>query len=106
MKDPDRDTVFQLFELVAPHDEVEQLRQSYLAGGLGYGQAKQQLLDVLLDSFADARTRYTDILASEDELHRILQQGASRARQVARATHDRARDRIGIRQVSKTRNGG
>ena len=97
VKNPERDVVFQLFELVSPRDEVEQLRQRYLAGGLGYGQAKQLLLDVLVETFAPARARFADIFDAPDDIARILRDGARQTRQLATLTLERARDAIGIR---------
>ena len=97
VKDPDRDVVFQLFRLVASYDEVEQLRQRYLAGGLGYGEAKQLLLDVLVETFAPARARFADIFDAPDDIARILRDGARQTRQLATLTLERARDAIGIR---------
>jgi tryptophanyl-tRNA synthetase len=100
VKDPARDTVFRLFELVAPPREVDELRGRYLAGGTGYGEAKGLLLDVLVDSFAGARERYADIVASPAEIADLLDRGARQVRRLTRTTLDQAREAIGIRPIT------
>ena len=99
-KDPGHDTVFRLFELVAPPQEVDQLRVRYLAGGTGYGEAKELLLDVLIDSFAVARERYAELIASPGEIADLLDLGAQQAHELARTTLDQAREAIGIRPLA------
>jgi len=99
VKNPQQDTVFQLFESVAPPSEVDRLRQRYLAGGVGYGTAKQLLLDAIIETFADARERFADIISAPGEISRILDQGAERARHLANRTLHQAREAIGIRSI-------
>ena len=100
VKDPEQDTVFKLFELIAPPDEVEGLRRRYLEGGVGYGEAKGLLLEVLVETFAAARERYKDILAAPGEIARILATGAQQARERSSTTLDCAREAIGIRPIT------
>jgi tryptophanyl-tRNA synthetase len=101
VKDPEQDTVFRLFEHIAPPDEVERFREDYLAGGLGYGKAKLHLLDLLIETFTHARERFTEIMAAPDEVSRILDQGAQRVRHHTRTTLETARDAIGIRPLAR-----
>jgi tryptophanyl-tRNA synthetase len=87
--------VFQLFRLVAPADAVEAMRRNYLKGGYGYGHAKKELLQVLIDHFAEQRRMFQSLMADHAELDRLLHAGADKARQVANATLDRVRSRSG-----------
>lgn len=99
-KDPERDVVFQLYRLVAPSEQVEVLRKRYLAGGVGYGDAKRQLVDVLIDTFAGARDRYAQVVADPGEIAATLDDGAQRVRHLAADTVDRVRQAVGIRPVT------
>jgi hypothetical protein len=92
--------------LLAPVEEVQRLRDRYLAGGLGYGHAKQLLLEVLIETFADARARFADIIAAPEEISRILDDGGRRTRELATTTLERVRDAIGIRRVTTVVAGG
>eukprot|EP01136_Pigoraptor_vietnamica_P026548 Opistho-1_new@81720 len=54
-KNPETDNVFKLYSLVATNDEIEEMKANYLAGGYGYGHAKQALHQVLVREFAKER---------------------------------------------------
>src|SRR5688572_5940012 len=47
-KNPDSCKVFWLYKLLADVDQIKQLRGKYLAGGFGYGHAKQELYELIL----------------------------------------------------------
>jgi len=94
-KDPEKDNVFNLFRLLAPADAVETMRQNYLRGGYGYGHAKKELLQVLMDGFASERALYQELMTDRGELDRQLQVGAAKARAIAEITLARVRERAG-----------
>jgi len=94
-KDPEKDNVFNLFRLLAPDDAVETMRQNYLRGGYGYGHAKKELLQVLMDGFANERALYQELMTDRGELDRQLQVGAAKARAIAEVTLARVRERAG-----------
>lgn len=94
-KNPDTDNVFKLFKLVAPADAVETMRQNYLRGGYGYGHAKKELLQVLMDGFAKERDTFQRLMNDKGELDARLREGELKAREVASATLGRVRERCG-----------
>ncbi|MGY8944702.1 MAG: tryptophan--tRNA ligase, partial [Flavobacteriales bacterium] len=57
-KDPDTCSVFRLYKLMASPDQVNALRQKYLAGGMGYGHAKQELFELILNEFQTERKKF------------------------------------------------
>ena len=95
-KDPERCNVFALYRLLASAEEREALRQRYVAGGMGYGHAKQALADKVAEVFAPMRERRQELVAKPRLVEDILQAGASRARAVARETLNRVRAAIGL----------
>jgi len=95
-KDPDKCNVFALYKLMATPEEQEAMRQRYLAGGMGYGHAKQALYEKYEEYFREARERRKELAANPQKVEDILQDGASRARKVARATLDRVRAAVGL----------
>ena len=95
-KDPDGCTVFQLYRYFATPDEIAEMAERYRAGGYGYGHAKMALLDKIQDYMAPYRERYRQLSDNPDRVIEVLREGAKKARAVARATTDRARDAVGM----------
>lgn len=97
VKDPDTSSIFQLYRLFATPDQVEEMRRKYLAGGYGYGHAKQALYEAYLDYFAPMRKRREELMANMDYVHAILKSGGERARAEAVRTMDIVQKRVGLR---------
>ncbi|MEV0404757.1 tryptophan--tRNA ligase [Actinoallomurus sp. NPDC050550] len=64
--------------------------------GQGYGALKKELAQIVLDTFEPIRERTGKLLADEAQLDRMLAVGADRAREVAQATMETVRDRVGF----------
>ena len=71
------------------------MHKNYLAGGYGYGHAKQALFDVIIDRFAEERTRYRHFMDNLNEIDQALQIGAEKAKKVANDVLRRVRDKMG-----------
>jgi len=95
-KDPDKDTVFALYSLVATPQERDALAARYRAGGMGYGEAKSLLHEKLDATLAPLRQRRAEWAAQPEKVEAILQAGAARARAEARQTLDAARKACGV----------
>jgi tryptophanyl-tRNA synthetase len=94
-KDPDKCNVYALYALLAPASSVQALRSQYLAGGMGYGHAKQQLFELILERFSKEREQYDYFHQQPEEVYIALAKGAEKARKVAQEVLLRVRDRIG-----------
>jgi tryptophanyl-tRNA synthetase len=94
-KDPEGNTVFKLFSLVAPADAVADMAAKFRAGGYGYGHAKKELLAVLLDGFRNERETFTRLMDDRSVIVSELQKGAVKARWVARGVLERVREKLG-----------
>lgn len=95
-KDPENCNVFQIFRFFAPEARVEEVRQLYLQGGLGYGTLKQELFEHLLNHFADARQKFNALMDDKAQLDAILKQGAEKVRAIAIPNLKRMRKAVGI----------
>ena len=95
-KNPDGDNLFQIFRLFATPERTEQVRQHYLAGGLGYGTLKQELSETILAYFGDARQKFSDYMQDTAALDAILARGAVKARDIAIPVLKRMRKAVGI----------
>jgi tryptophanyl-tRNA synthetase len=95
-KNPERCNVFQIYRLFLNKGQEEALRARYLAGGLGYGEVKQELFVMVRDYFAPFTARRTELLADSEGLRRILAVGAQKARYVASKTLRKVRKKTGL----------
>jgi tryptophanyl-tRNA synthetase len=95
-KNPDGDTVFELYKLLASAEDTEALRQRYLSGGFGHGHFKEDLFQALEALLAGPREEFQRWVAEPDSVAEVLRRGAGRAREAASATVDRVRSRTGL----------
>ncbi len=63
--------------------------------GKGYGDFKKDLVEVTVEALRPIKERYTEIRES-DELNKILDDGAERARAIAEKTMKRVRENFGL----------
>lgn len=71
-KNPDTCNVFALIKLFASIDRQNQVRQKYLAGNYGYGHAKLELLEIILDYFGQVRQRKEELYKNLDFVYEKL----------------------------------
>ncbi|MDR1697213.1 MAG: tryptophan--tRNA ligase [Rickettsiales bacterium] len=90
-KDPDTSTIFQLYQHFADAAATADLRAKFIAGGLGYGDAKKILFDALDKFLSGPRAEYERLMANPAEIDAILDAGATRARAVAAPMLSRVR---------------
>ena len=95
-KDPETDKVFAIYKLIASEGETEVLKQKYLAGNFGYGQAKNELLQLILTRFSKERELFAYYMNNLPELEEKLQEGAVKTKEIATATLKRVRESLGV----------
>jgi tryptophanyl-tRNA synthetase len=95
-KNADTCTVFELYRLFADEQRQVALRQRYEAGGMGYGEAKEQLFQAAMEMFGPAFERRAALEANPDQLEDILRQGAAKARARAQEVLARVREASGL----------
>lgn len=95
-KDPETNTIYQLFTLVATEAEAADMAERFRAGGYGYGDAKKRLLEAIDATFRPFREKRKELAAHPDYLQQVLRDGATRARAEAQVVMDRARTACGI----------
>ena len=75
------------------------MRANYLAGGYGYGHAKKELLNTILEVFDEPRAKYDNYMANTDLLEAELLKGAEKAKVVATEVLNRTREKVGFRKA-------
>lgn len=94
-KDPDSSTVFQIWSAFASAEQTAEMRQAF-AEGIGWGDAKKQLFELVNAELAEARECYNELLGQTDAIEDILQQGAAKARQYSQPLLEDIRAAVGI----------
>jgi tryptophanyl-tRNA synthetase len=97
-KDPTTCNVFALYSLFASEDEKAEMAARYRAGGMGYGDAKKQLLAKMEAYFALAQEKRKELMADMSYVEDVLRAGAKRARAEAQATMELVREAVGMKK--------
>ncbi len=100
-KNPDTCNVYALYKLLASEDQINAIRKKYEAGGFGYGHAKQELFELILEKFATQRAIYDELMANPKRIEDALKIGAQKARKVADSVLNRVREKIGFSSVNR-----
>ncbi|MDR1176153.1 MAG: tryptophan--tRNA ligase [Treponema sp.] len=95
-KEPEQSQIYLLYKLFATAEEQASLAARYRAGGMGWGEAKEELFRAANRELSPLRERYEAIMADPVGLDRILAEGAAKARPIAAATVKRFRKASGI----------
>ena len=95
VKDPLTCNVFDLYQLLADKQAVDQMTLNYSAKGYGYGHAKQELFELILSKFFKERKRYSFLMENPGQIEKALTLGADKARKVAKEVLKRTREKLG-----------
>ncbi|WP_223461190.1 MULTISPECIES: tryptophan--tRNA ligase [unclassified Pseudomonas] len=95
-KDPDNSHLFTLFQAFATPSQADEFR-SELLQGLGWGEAKSRLFQLLDNELGESRERYNLLIERPGDLEDILQHGAKKARSVATPFLNELREAVGLR---------
>ncbi|WP_207267005.1 tryptophan--tRNA ligase [Pseudomonas sp. GW101-3H06] len=95
-KDPDNSHLFTLFQAFATVEQSDEFR-SELLQGLGWGEAKNRLFQLLDNELGESRERYHQLIERPADLEDILQHGAKKARAVATPFLNELREAVGLR---------
>ena len=102
-KNPDEILVYEIYKSIASPEQLREMGDGLRQGRLGYGHIKNMLLDAVVSEIRDAREKYNYYMAHYDEVEGMLEEGAAKARPVARATLKRLNDAVFGRYPEKFR---
>ena len=86
---------FAIYSLLADEAQIETMKANYEKGGYGYGHAKQDLFELIVEKFATERERYNYYMSNLDEIDKALNVGAEKATKVADNVLKRVRGKVG-----------
>ncbi|MCH2215980.1 MAG: tryptophan--tRNA ligase [Flavobacteriales bacterium] len=94
-KDPDTCNIFNIYKTMANSDQIRSMREKYQAGGYGYGHAKQELYELIVDQFGEEREAYNSLMDNPSKIEEELEKGAEKAKFVAKGVVERVREMLG-----------
>jgi len=94
-KNPDTDNVFAIYKLLGTPEQTATLREKYLAGNFGYGHAKQELYELILQKYAREREAFNFYMSNVPELEKKLEISEAKARTLARVMLTKVREKLG-----------
>lgn len=98
-KDPDSSSVFQIWQAFASEEQTAQMREQF-AAGIAWGEAKNQLFELINEQLREPRERYQALIANPAEVKRVLLQGAEKARHQSSEFMAELRQAVGIRPLN------
>lgn len=81
-KNPEESLIFDFYSEFASLEQTESLRAWYQRG-IGWGEAKMELLSVLNQTLSGPREIYAELMANSSKIDRILEEGAAKVRPLA-----------------------
>ncbi len=95
-KNPDECNIFSLYKLFANDVEQKELAKTYLAGGMGYGFAKNELFQKVSKYFESIREKRIALETDDDYIEDILKNGAKKVSVIADNVLNNVKSAIGL----------
>ena len=95
-KNPSSCNVFKIFKLLANESQIKEMERKYMKGGFGYGHAKNELLDLIIEKFSKEREIYFELMSEPAKIEQKLKEGSEKARKIASSVLLRVKNKLGI----------
>ena len=87
--------LFNIYKLLASKEEIDIMKNNYETGGYGFGHAKKELVDLILNKYKEERRKFNYYISNPNEVENILKAGSSRAKITADLVLERVRKKLG-----------
>ena len=88
--------VFKIFKLIADENQTNEMKNKYQNGGYGYGHAKTDLFNLILEKYKDNRSKFDYLMSNKKEIDLILSEGAKKAEITAKQVLKRVKTKLGL----------
>ncbi len=95
-KNPEECNVFKIYKLIGSKADITELKHKYHNGGFGYGHAKNELLNLILDKFKKPRAKYNELMSNPQLIENELTNGKIKARDIAHKVLKKVRINLGL----------
>ncbi|WP_269900213.1 tryptophan--tRNA ligase [Paenalcaligenes faecalis] len=92
--------LFELFEVFSTAEQAAQFKAE-LHDGLGWGEAKKKLFELINHDLSPMREKYNDLMANPDQIEQILLAGAEKARRISIPLMAELRAAVGLRSPNQ-----
>jgi tryptophanyl-tRNA synthetase len=98
-KDTKNCTLFEIYSAFAAKDQIKEIEKRY-SSGIGWGEMKSILFELLNDHLRDARKDYEYLIENPAIVEDILKKGALKAREEACPMLEKVKDAIGLKSLA------
>ena len=95
-KNPSSCNVFKIFKLLANESQIKEMESKYMKGGFGYGHAKNELFELIIEKFSKEREIYFELMSKPEKIEQKLKEGSEKARKIASSVLLRVKNKLGI----------
>ena len=88
--------VFKIFKLIADDNQTNEMKNKYQSGGYGYGHAKTDLFNLIIEKYKDNRSKFDYLMSNKKEIDLILNEGAKKAEITAKQVIKRVKTKLGF----------
>ena len=88
--------VFKIFKLIADENQTNEMKNKYQSGGYGYGHAKTDLLNLILEKYKENRSKFDYLMSNKKEIDFILSEGSKKAEITAKQVIKRVKTKLGF----------
>ena len=98
-KDYNNCTVFDLYQNFSNEEDISSFKKSY-KDGISWGEAKEVLFNAINNELTPIREKYLGFVEDENLINDLLNDGAKKARILAKEKISKIREVIGIKRIS------
>lgn len=93
--------VYKLYKLLAEDKKIKEMENNYKSGNYGYGNAKTELFELIIEKFKVQRENYNRLMKDTNFIEQELEKGAAKARDIALDKLEEVRNKIGFAKYKK-----
>jgi tryptophanyl-tRNA synthetase len=94
-KDAEVCNIYKIYKLLSTEEQATALFEKYAAGNYGYGHAKQELFELICETYSAEREKFNQLMENKAIIDEELEKGAVKARVIAKEVLARVRKNIG-----------
>ena len=87
--------LYNIYKLIADENQIDTMKSKYEAGGYGYGHAKNDLFQLIVEKYSEERKKFNHYISNPNEVEEILVKGAEKASVTADKVLSRVRKKLG-----------
>ena len=87
--------LFNIYKLIASENQVEKMKNNYKKGGYGFGHAKKELIELIINNYSEQRKKFNYYISNPNEVEKILKDGSTKAQITADEVLKRVRKKLG-----------